>query len=241
MENNSWVKIYRKFLEWEWYDDINTKVLFLHILLKANFKEKKWRGITIKRGQHITGRFVLSKETGLSEQQVRTSLDKLISTNEITKFSTPTYTILTINNYDKYQTNNQEDNQRATNEQPSSNQVVTTPKESKKDRKIDIPKGIGDKSQEYGNPYLNKLEKALKERYPVPLTGVTDRRKLYNLVQVLTKRKNRDDWMEDDWKKNLSAFMNMYLTETKEEYYCRSLDSLREKAKLWREYNGKLN
>jgi len=36
-------------LDWEWYDDINTKVLFIHLLIKANWKEKKWRGIKIKR------------------------------------------------------------------------------------------------------------------------------------------------------------------------------------------------
>ena len=30
-----YVKISRKILDWEWYTDINTKVLFLHILLKA--------------------------------------------------------------------------------------------------------------------------------------------------------------------------------------------------------------
>ena len=32
-------------LDWEWYDDINTKVLFIHLLIKSNWKEKKWRGI----------------------------------------------------------------------------------------------------------------------------------------------------------------------------------------------------
>ena len=125
--SNSWIKLHRKFLQWEWYDDINTKVLFLHLLLKANYVDKKWRGVVIKRGQHLTGRFSLSKETGLSQQQIRTSLDKLISTNEITKQSTSQYTIITINNYEKYQGVTNE----ITNEQPTSNQRVTTPIERK--------------------------------------------------------------------------------------------------------------
>jgi hypothetical protein len=130
-ENNTWIKLYRKFLDWEWYNDINTSRLFLHILLKANFKDKKWRGIPIKRGQLLTGRLKLSEETGLTVQQVRTSIAKLISTNEITKQSTPQYTIITVNNYEDYQkvTNN------PTNEQPTSNQRATTTKEGKKGRR----------------------------------------------------------------------------------------------------------
>ena len=49
-----WIKLHRKILDWEWYDDINTKVLFLHLLLTANHEEQKWRGKIIERGQLIT-------------------------------------------------------------------------------------------------------------------------------------------------------------------------------------------
>lgn len=38
-----YIKIYRQLLEWEWYDDIPTKVLFIHCLLKANFRDYKYR------------------------------------------------------------------------------------------------------------------------------------------------------------------------------------------------------
>ena len=123
-----WIKIHRQFLDWEWYDDANVKILFLHLLLKSNYTDKNWRGVNIKRGQLVTGRFKLSKETGLTQQQVRTSLDKLISTNEITKSSTPNYTLITIVNYDKYQSN------EPTNE-PTNNQRVTTTKNNKKEKK----------------------------------------------------------------------------------------------------------
>ena len=127
--SKSWVKIYRKFLEWEWYDDINTKILFLHLLLKANYKDKQWRGITIKRGQVLTGRLKLSKELGISEQMIRTSLAKLKSTNEITNETTSQYTIITIKNYNKYQ----ETTSEATNEQPTSNHYY---RKSRRSRKI---------------------------------------------------------------------------------------------------------
>ena len=44
------IKLYRKFLDWEWYQDINTKVLFIHMLMKANWKDGKFMGTTIPRG-----------------------------------------------------------------------------------------------------------------------------------------------------------------------------------------------
>jgi hypothetical protein len=120
------IKLHRKLSDWEWYQDIPTKVLFLHLLLEANHKDKKWRGKIIKRGQLITGRKKLSQETGLSEQQVRTALDKLKSTNEITIVATKLYSIVEIQNYCTYQVNeknnnqqiNQRSNQASTNEQP---------------------------------------------------------------------------------------------------------------------------
>lgn len=123
MDNNKgWIAIHRSILEWEWYDDVNTKSLFIHLLLTANHSDKEWKGILIKRGQVLTGRVSLAKALGLSEQQIRTSIDKLLSTNEITKQSTSQYSIISILNYDKYQakqpieqpTINRQSNQRVT-------------------------------------------------------------------------------------------------------------------------------
>lgn len=124
MENNKgWITLHRSILEWEWYDDVNTKSLFIHLLLVANHCDKEWKGILIKRGQVLTGRLSLAKTLGLSEQQIRTSITHLISTNEITKSSTAKYTVITIVNYDKYQ-NKQPTEQPTINQQI--NQVSTT-------------------------------------------------------------------------------------------------------------------
>ena len=124
-EDKSFIVINRKILKWQWYDDMNTKTLFLHLLLKANWEDKEWHNILVKRGQLITGRKKLSEETGLSERQIRTSLDKLISTNEITKSITNKYTIITINNYSKYQ----DYDQQMANKRPTNDQQTTTTKQ----------------------------------------------------------------------------------------------------------------
>ena len=128
-EDKSFIVLNRKILKWGWYDDINTTRLFLHLLLIANWEDKAWHGEVIKRGQVVTGRKKLSKETKLTEQQVRTSLNKLISTNEITIKKTNKYSVITINNYSKYQDYNQQSNQQITNKQPTNNQQITTTKQ----------------------------------------------------------------------------------------------------------------
>jgi hypothetical protein len=133
---HGWIKLHRQILEWEWYSDNNCFRLFLHLLLKANHKEKRFKGIELKVGSIVTSRDLLARETGLSSQQIRTALNKLISTNEITSETSSQGTILQIVSYEKYQVATNE----ITNEQPTSNQRVTTNNNVNKEKKeIYIP------------------------------------------------------------------------------------------------------
>ena len=134
------IKIHRKILDWEWYSDTNAFRLFMHLLLSANYEDKKFQGLDIKRGQLVVGRIELAKSTNLSEQQIRTALTKLKSTNEITIQSTNKFSIIELVNYNLYQDNKRENNQQdnqpinnpTTNDQPTNNQQITTTKEDKK-------------------------------------------------------------------------------------------------------------
>jgi len=101
---NGFIKLNRSILEWEWWDDQNTFRLWMTILLLANWKEKKWHGKVIPRGSFWTSIASLAKKSGLSEQQTRTALDKLISTGEVTSESTNEGRLVTVVNYDVYQT-----------------------------------------------------------------------------------------------------------------------------------------
>jgi predicted transcriptional regulator len=100
---NGWIKLHRSLTEWEWYDDINVKVTFIHLLLSANHSNNKWRGIDIGRGQLWTSIGNLSKEVGLSEKQIRNCLKKLQSTNEISIKGASKGTMITVCKYDSYQ------------------------------------------------------------------------------------------------------------------------------------------
>lgn len=99
-----WICLYRKFLNWQWYTDTNVKVLFIHLLLKANYEDKVWKNIVIKRGQLITSVSKLAEETRQTIRQTRVALDKLKMTNEIAIKTTNKYTLITIEKYNNFQT-----------------------------------------------------------------------------------------------------------------------------------------
>src|SRR5690554_6107109 len=98
-----WVKIYRSILAWEWYSDINVRVLFMHLLLKANHASKSWQGIEIQAGQLVTSLSRLEHETGLSQKKIRNALKKLEKTGELGTQKGRAYTLITICNYATYQ------------------------------------------------------------------------------------------------------------------------------------------
>lgn len=93
----------------------------------------------------------------------------------------------------------------------------------------------------YGNKDIQVLKAFLIKYYPKPLDGVGDTRKLWNLYQVAHPRKGLDEWMDSQWKKNIESFLRVYLDDTEDRFLVGSVDKLKEKAKLWREYRGKLN
>jgi biotin operon repressor len=119
-----WICLYKKLINWEWYQDGNTCRLFIHLLLLANYEDKRWHGILIKRGQLITSSEHLAKDLNLSRQQIRTALDKLKSTNEITTKSTNKYTLITIEKYEDYQHKEDKNNQQESHQ--NNNQITTT-------------------------------------------------------------------------------------------------------------------
>lgn len=98
-----YVKLHRAILQWEWYKDQNTKCLFIHLLLKACFDECHHKGSIVGRGQIVTSLSKLSEQTGLSTRQVRTSLDKLQRSSEITIDTNNKHTVITVCKYEDYQ------------------------------------------------------------------------------------------------------------------------------------------
>lgn len=132
-----YIKLFRQIVDWEWYDDIPTCRLFIHLLLKVNHADCNWQGKKIERGSCITSFASLSAETNLSVEQIKRALKNLQKTGEIKKISTNQNTLIIVTKYDDYQcfanvdnkqtTNEQhEDDMQKTNEQQTDNKQTTT-------------------------------------------------------------------------------------------------------------------
>ena len=142
--NIGWIKLHRQFKDWEWYNKSEMVHLFIHCLIKSNFKEGNFQGIEVEKGSFITSLKHLSDETNISIQTIRTCLKKLQLTKEIDVKSTNKLTKITICKYESYQfesdeankqlTNNQQTtNKQLTNEQQTANKQLTTNKKNKEE------------------------------------------------------------------------------------------------------------
>lgn len=132
MLDTGFVKIYRSLLNWEWYDDVATKTVFLHLLLTVSIDDQKWHGIVVKRGSRVSSYAKLAEETKLSVQQIRTAINHLESTGELTRSKHAKFTVFAINNYDEYQ----KVTSKSTVNQQGANKVTTRYQQQyKKDKK----------------------------------------------------------------------------------------------------------
>lgn len=131
-----YIKLFRQIVDWEWYDDIPTCRLFIHLLLKVNHADHNWQGKKIERGSCITSFASLSTETKLSVEQIKRALKNLQKTGEIKKISTNQNTLIIVTKYDDYQCFTNVDNKQTTNEQQTDNKRTATNKNEKNDKNI---------------------------------------------------------------------------------------------------------
>jgi len=136
---SGWIKIHRKFDNWGWRDNPQMVSLFLYMLTQANFEKTIWHGIEIERGQVIFGFLKWAETLGISVQSLRTCIERLKSTHEITTKPTNKFTIITIVKYEDYQQIEEISTyiptHDSTNNQQTTNIQSTTPKELKKEKK----------------------------------------------------------------------------------------------------------
>jgi hypothetical protein len=147
--DNGFIVLHRKLLEWEWFADPKTLVVWIYLLFRANWKPNRWKGIEIGRGETLETIAGISRATGLSVQSVRTALEHLKSTNEITTRPTGYGTLISIATYSKYQDLpdginkgiNKEINKRSTNDQQTINntRTIITKKQEKQEREGTAP------------------------------------------------------------------------------------------------------
>lgn len=205
--------------EWEWYSDINTKGVFLDLLIYASHTDTNFKGIFLKKGQVIMGRIEMAKRLGISEQNVRTAINHLKSTNEITVKSTNRFSIVTILNYTKYHTKdsdanqptNRPANQLLTSYQPATNQLLTTYKKVKNVKNVKNKKTTFSSEHEIliekFNQLTNRTIKLNNERVNLIKRAIGRGHTTDDILTAFIKRKETEWWCDNDrWKRFESLF-----------------------------------
>ncbi|MBV1759074.1 MAG: hypothetical protein KMY55_14700, partial [Dethiosulfatibacter sp.] len=140
-----WIKLYRNLFEKSiWKNSTpEQKVIFIVVLLLANHKHNQWEWngekFTCQPGQFVTSLESLLNHSGknISIQKIRTALKKFIKYEFLTWETTSTGSLITIVNWDKYQTQEQNvadesnDDQQPTNKQSTHNKNVNNSKKYK--------------------------------------------------------------------------------------------------------------
>lgn len=147
-----YIKLHRKMLKWGWYTDANTFRVFMHLLMIASYECNEFRGYKLEPGQAVIGRKMLAKELKLSERQVRVALEHLKMTNEITIKTTNRFSIVTIENWEKYQCSehgndqqsDQQNGQQMTNKRPTDDHTQESKEVKKVRKRVFTPPSVED-------------------------------------------------------------------------------------------------
>lgn len=136
------IKIHRKIDDWGWRDKPNTFSLFIYLIMKANLEESSFHWQIIRRGDCVTWLYALSKKLGITVRWIRTALEHLKSTNEITIKTTNQFSIITVVCFDKYQSlekqTTSKSTNKTTNDWQTNDKQTTTSKEYKNNNIIYI-------------------------------------------------------------------------------------------------------
>lgn len=163
---NGFILLHRKILDNISVTDYKTLALIVYLLLKVNYKDKTIifnnKPLTVHRGQLITGRKRLAKETGLSEQQIRDRIRLLKEIKFITSKRTNKFSIITICNYDYYQTLS---NFTEPAKEPTRNQQGTTNKEYIKNNNINKSKKTENQNGILYEKIISYLNQKTKKTY----------------------------------------------------------------------------
>lgn len=136
----TFIKIDRNILHWQWFKKPNHLVVWMYILISANYQDGFFCGVEVKRGDLAISMERLANSVGLSVQQTKTVIKHLKATGELTSRGYHDFTVFSVVNYDKYQTAQRAGqpagNQEATNKPPAVNHNQRK-KDIKKERRID--------------------------------------------------------------------------------------------------------
>lgn len=210
------ILLHRKIVEWEWYTDINTCRLFIHMLLIANWKEGHFRGTTVPRGSFVSSLEKLSKETGLTKREIRTAISHLKTTGELTVETTNKYSVFTVQNYDLYQSFDIQSDTQETKKRHHNDSTTTTIDIKYKGNKGIKNNNICSEPESAPTPSGILLPLNDKSFYDVPQDKIALWRATYPAVDVEQELRRMVAWLDSNptkrkTRRGIERFINSWL------------------------------
>ena len=100
---NGWIKISRDIADWQHYQEPSVVMVFLDLLLHANYEDSWFRGIRVKRGENVNSIRTMAQRLGMSTNTVQSALRKLVESGEIIRTPFKYGIKTTIRNYNTFQ------------------------------------------------------------------------------------------------------------------------------------------
>lgn len=256
--DEGYIKLFRSMTNWEWYQDSNTKVVFLHLLLNANLEETRYMNHVIPKGGLVIGRKRLAADLGITERAVRTALKHLKMTNEVTIETTNRFSIVTIVNWEKYQINSKRVTNKMTNQvannRPTSDQQVTTEKEYKNKELKNIKEEIYKEDSSFDIPTMDEVQNLFNETciFFKPCSTITKTRlskikllrQQFSLEEIkeVFEKANQSDFLKGKndraWKASFDWLIDIdNFVKVKEDAFCNSIHLVEKKENNLKQYS----
>src|SRR6056297_2713976 len=136
-----YVKLWRKSLDSGLIQNHKLWAFWTWCLMKATHKKTKqmvgMQVVDLEPGQFVFGRKAAAKELKISEQTIRTCVQKLKTLQNLTIHATNKFSVISIINWEAYQQEDQQTNQQ-TNQQLTSNQPAANHKQEHKNIRKNI-------------------------------------------------------------------------------------------------------
>jgi hypothetical protein len=196
--NKGYIKLWRKSIEAGWLTNHKLWVFWSWCLMKASHKELDMvvgcQRVHLMPGEFVFGLKAAAKETCISIQSIRTLLNFLKTSQNITLKSTNKFSIISILNWDTYQNEENEINTQI-NKQLTNNQQTTNNKQECKELKNNI----------YTSEFLTFYQNYPKHIGKEPAWKAWKKHNgnlppLADLISKINEFKETEDWKKENGK-----------------------------------------
>lgn len=192
-QNKGYIRLHRNIVDWCWYKNANTFRVFIHLLLNANTRPYRFENIIINRGEIATSYQRIGLAIDMSYAAVRTAISHLRNTGTLTVKKYPKFLVITVLNYDAYQSDSQADQQSLDSQKSQKNEIVPN-LSNENDNQNDSQK-IGGKAYIKGdnNGYQNLKRQSIQQSNDSRLTVKSQADD--NNIKIIKNNKNKKEYI----------------------------------------------